>query len=211
MIEIVKKLDHQKAILKCNRCSSEYEAHFRDAAKSRCGHICNACKNSVAYMYEITQEKLIEEFTYNPETGVVTKNHLSHHFNIGDVMGHLHNQGYLSICIGNKSYLLHRIIWVMQTGEWPEQIDHINHNKTDNRWCNLREVGNRENLMNMSKKKNNSSGYTGIRISPKGKYWPHIMVNRKQIFLGSFDNLEDALEVRKEAEIKYGFHKNHGK
>ena len=64
--------------------------------------------------------------------------------------------------------------------------------------------------MNMSKKRNNTSGHTGVRVLPSGKYYAYIMVNRKQIPLGSYDLLDVAIKARKDAEIKYGFHVNHG-
>ena len=53
------------------------------------------------------------------------------------------------------------------------------------------------------KKKNNKTGYLGISITPYGKYRARIMVDRKEIRLGNYDNLEDAINARREAELKY--------
>ena len=63
--------------------------------------------------------------------------------------------------------LHHRICVLLHTGEWPElSVDHINHVKTDNRWCNLRQVTHSQNLANRPVKLNNT-GYRGvIQFSP---------------------------------------------
>ena len=71
----------------------------------------------------------------------------------------LNNGGYLEGKILGKYYKAHRVIWLWMTGEWPkEQVDHINHDRTDNRWCNLREASRLENYRNQSQYKNNKSG-----------------------------------------------------
>lgn len=64
--------------------------------------------------------------------------------------------------------------------------------------------------MNMQTRKNNTTGVQGVRTLPSGKFHAYIMVNRKQIALGSYDNISDATEARKNAEVLYGFHTNHG-
>ena len=112
--------------------------------------------------------------------------------------------------IGGKEYLAHRVIWMMQTGEWPVQIDHIDHDRSNNRWLNMRDVGSRENQMNMRLRRNNTSGVQGVRKLPSGKYQAFIMVNRKQVGLGSYKTLDEAAAARKAADVKYGFHVNHG-
>jgi len=62
----------------------------------------------------------------------------------------------------------------------------------------------------MGIRKNNSSGVQGVRILPSGKFCAYIMVNRKQISLGSYETIEEAATARKDAEALYGFHENHG-
>ena len=64
--------------------------------------------------------------------------------------------------------------------------------------------------MNMRIRKNNSTGVQGVRALSSGKFHAYIMVNRKQISLGSYENIGDATEARKNAEVLYGFHPNHG-
>lgn len=84
------------------------------------------------------------------------------------------------------------------------QVDHVNGDTLDNRKCNLRIVTNQQNSMNCSKPLNNTSGYKGVYFDKSRKKWvANIKVNRKTIFLGRFDNIEDAYKARLEAEEKY--------
>lgn len=100
----------------------------------------------------------------------------------------------------------------MVTGKFPEFIDHINHNKEDNRWENLREVTRTENNRNVPISKNNTTGITGISLhKPTKKYRAYISRGSKQIHLGLFESINDAVQVRQKALIDLGFHSNHGK
>ena len=89
-------------------------------------------------------------------------------------------------------------------------VDHINHNTLDNRKENLRICTQHQNTMNCSLSINNKSGCAGVSFSSKLNKWrSYIMVNRKQIHLGCFENIEDAISIRKEAEERYfGEYKN---
>ena len=105
---------------------------------------------------------------------------------------------------GNKIriILMHRLI----TQAPPDkQVDHINHNKLDNRKDNLRIVTNQENQMNRKIGKNNKSGILGVRRLRK-KWQAFIGVNGKTKILGLYKKKEDALEARKKAENKYFKH-----
>ena len=208
--QIKQKLTKHRAICECAQCNEDYECSIYDAAKSKVGHLCFACKTQISSLTEITQQALLNVFEYNPNTGDLLCKNDSLSGLQGDPVGYAHSQGYLSVAVGGSEYLVHRIIWLMQTGSWPVQIDHINHDRADNRWRNLREVESRDNQLNMGLRKNNSSGVQGIRVLPSGKFHAYIMVNRKQIALGSYDDIDEAISARKQAEIRYGFHKNHG-
>lgn len=121
------------------------------------------------------------------------------------------NRVYLS----GKLHLIHRVIWCHVYGEWPEKnlvIDHINGDEKDNRIQNLRLVTQSENKKNSSRPKSNTSGVIGVyKRRDNDKWTAEIQENYKKIFLGSFDSFEDAVKARKEAELKYGFHENHGR
>ena len=94
--------------------------------------------------------------------------------------------------------LMHRVI-----NNTPDdmQTDHINRNKLDNRKKNLRTVTTQQNQRNTNLSKNNTSGYIGVYLNKRVNKWmAYIWVNYKQIHLGYFKDIEDAIEVRKQAE-----------
>ncbi len=79
----------------------------------------------------------------------------------GKPVGGLDKQGYLVVGIRYRSYKLHRIIWLIQTGEWPpEDVDHCNRIAGDNRWCNLREATRSENSANSRARRSGPKGVT---------------------------------------------------
>ncbi len=161
----------------------------------------------------ITQNRLKELFSYNTETGVFTRL-IYKHYNAkaGDIAGSLDSRGYLNIAIDGFQYKSHNLAWLYVTNEWPEYIDHENHIKHDNRFCNLKSVTHKENLCNQLRSKANTSGVTGVYWDKQIKrFRARIKVNQKYIALGCYGNIEDAAKARKEAEIKYNFHENHGK
>lgn len=161
----------------------------------------------------LTQKELKSIFYYDPETGIFTRKiKLAQSSKTGEIVGVLTKSRHLKAAIRNKEYYLHRLAWFYMTGSWPkDQIDHINQNPGDNRFCNLRGVNNQENNKNQSLRITNKSGFTGINWDKETSKWTaRIMINYKTLFLGCYEGLDDAIEARKEANIKYGFHANHG-
>ena len=160
----------------------------------------------------LTYERAHELFYYNPETGFIhRKIYRSPNAKAGDRAGSK-THGYLEIAYNNRSYMVHRVIWLMIYGDWPEQIDHINHDRSDNRIENLRSVTPLENKRNNTKQKNNGSGLSGVRWdATRGKWEAYIHVHKKKIFLGRYSSLLDAVCSRKAAENLYGFHPNNGR
>lgn len=109
-----------------------------------------------------------------------------------------------------KRVPMHRLI--MGVGDYKESngtivIDHINHNRSDNRKNNLRICTPAQNGINKKLKKTSSTGYTGVYYTnPKknGKKWvARIAINHKNLYLGRYENIEEAIAARKEAEKKY--------
>lgn len=123
------------------------------------------------------------------------------------------SHGYFYGRIFGKRHSAHRVIMAMNTGVWPlEDVDHINGCRSDNRMINLRSVSRKENARNASKSKRNKSGYVGVSWSKKDKRWrAGICVDGKELYLGNFVNIEEAVAARCRANEKYGFSKNHGK
>lgn len=97
-----------------------------------------------------------------------------------------------------KRVLIGRFIMVPQEDK---VVDHINGNVLDNRKINLRACTRFENQRNRTKlNKNSTSGYRGITWDKERKKWvAQLSLNYKHIFLGRFEDLEDAREVVKEA------------
>ena len=119
--------------------------------------------------------------------------------------------------IFNRTFLAHRVCWALHYGSWPtDQIDHINGNPFDNRIENLRNVSNRENNRNKGltrgKERKNTSGRIGVYWVKKTRRWcAQIVVNGKQIGLGTFVDFDAACAARAAAEKEHGFHPNHGR
>lgn len=119
--------------------------------------------------------------------------------------------GYLCGRINRKTYYAHRIAWKWCYGTEPQFLDHINHDRTDNRIANLRAVSKQENCKNVSKGKRNTSGHVGVIWDKRRGYWvAAIKINGKNIHLGRFVDKSDAVDARKNAERRFGFHENHG-
>jgi hypothetical protein len=121
--------------------------------------------------------------------------------------------GYRKISIMAYDYKAHHIAWTMTKGFWPEdEIDHVNGNRSDNRFSNLRNVIRLENMKNKKRGSNNKTGVIGVHWNAASKKWAAaISVNRVQYHLGCYETIELAVQVRKAAEIHYGFHINHGR
>lgn len=117
----------------------------------------------------LTQDRLKELLSYNPETGVFTCAKKSVHRNVGDVVGGF-SLGYLVCLLEGKQYKLHRLAFLYMTGDFPSKaLDHINGDRADNRWCNLREATVIENGRNRKIDYNNSTGVKGL-YHRKGRY-----------------------------------------
>lgn len=150
----------------------------------------------------ITQERLKQLVSYNPDTGEFARSiKTTHNAKVTSISG----DGYYRITLDNKRYRAHRLAWLYVYGYFPTQIDHINGNKLDNRIENLRIANASENGQNISKpNKNNHLGIRGVRKhSLVNKYQARIKINRKEIYLGLFDTIEDAIEAYENAKSKY--------
>lgn len=168
----------------------------------------------------ITQEQFKRLFHYDPMTGIFKRLYTKkcvRKRNAADAgYQQINARGYKCVRVwvpGIGEYLAHRLAWLYMTGSFPKaQIDHINHDATDNRWKNLREATNQQNMKNKSISSYNKSGLTGVVWRDKRKKWSsQITVNYKQIHLGMFDNFLDAACARKCAEKIHNFHPNHGR
>tara|TARA_R110000787_G_scaffold4219_2_gene16338 strand:+ start:201 stop:752 length:552 start_codon:yes stop_codon:yes gene_type:complete len=124
----------------------------------------------------------------------------------------VHIEGYLCGMVLGRRYLAHRVAWLLAKGAWPkDEIDHKNHDRTDNRLKNLRAVTRAENAKNLGMYAANKSGCTGVYwFEPTKKWLVKISVKGRVKHIGYFKELSDAIAARVEAQAKFGFHKNHG-
>ena len=98
--------------------------------------------------------------------------------------------GYIRIHIGGKKYRVHRLIMMAFVGESDQDVDHINRNKTDNRFENLRYCTRCENQWNRESV-DNAKGYYSFR----NKWKATITINNKHKHLGLFEKEEDARQA----------------
>jgi hypothetical protein len=159
----------------------------------------------------ITQAELKELLKYNPETGVFTRLTNKGGKKAGTVAGYLGGRGYMEITANGKIYKSHRLAFIYMTGSAPDEVDHINHIRTDNRWSNLTRSTRIENSRNLSISKRNKSGFIGVCwCKALSKWQSTIMTHRKSKHLGYFHKLSDAVLARVNADKEYDYHPNHG-
>lgn len=122
-----------------------------------------------------------------------------------DHAGCINVQGYRQIGFKGVLYKAHRLAWFIYYNEQPPKvIDHINGDKTDNRIVNLRKCTYSQNNMNSKINSRNKSGTTGVSFNKNsGKWQSNIHVGKKNTYLGIFDNINDAIKARKDAEKKH--------
>lgn len=162
----------------------------------------------------ITFSRLLELVEYDNETGIMVS--------IADrsaargcgrmvkkcqILGRPNKKGYLQTTIDRKTYLIHRLAWLYETGSFPSyQLDHIDGNRANNAFINLRECIQSENNQNVIKtKKSCTSGHVGVCYAQsKGCWIAYLKLAEKQIQKFA-KNEQDAILAR--AELKKQFHK----
>lgn len=108
----------------------------------------------------------------------------------------------------------HRVAWAMETGKWPDgQIDHIDGNRTNNTFSNLREVDRAENAKNSGLRATKLSGLPkGVFRNPSGSANPYkaqIVVSGRAIHLGTFKTPSLAQKAYADATVRFGFSMRH--
>ena len=150
-------------------------------------------------------ELLREFFDYNPETGILKwKWRDVRHFELERYsrtwnkqfaykdVGWINANGYLATRIQGPSFLVQRVIWKLVTGdEPPELIDHIDGNKTNNRWKNFREANSKQSAHNQGIRSSNTSGYRGV-LNRNNRFMARVMIDGKFKSIGTFSTGEEA-------------------
>ncbi len=160
----------------------------------------------------ITQERLKELVRYEPETGVFIRLENRGRLKKGDEAGGIDAEGYRRLTIDGRSYKAHRLAFMYMTGRFPNQhTDHIDQDRQNNKFSNLREATPQQNSRNKKRQSSNLSGFTGVGWRNDLSIWrARIYHKNKNVNLGTFDKLSDAVLARLNAEEEYGYHANHG-
>ena len=117
--------------------------------------------------------------------------------------------GYCAGKLNGKYLSAHRAAFAVMTGSVPSgDIDHIDGNRLNNRWGNLRVVTRSENCSNRAMHKNNTSGEVGVSFDSKSRKW---RAKIRGSVIGLFDDFSDAATARRLAvAIDGGFTERHG-
>ncbi len=150
-----------------------------------------------------TQERLLQLFTYDPETGVLTRKEATKGYPGNRPITRKNHAGYIVTMVDGTTYRVHRLIWVMVHGDVENVIDHVNHDTGDNRLVNLRACNQHQNGGN---KRSNRNRYKGITFCKYTSRWrAQISVRERHFCLGRYDTEEEAaLAYNNAARLFFG-------
>lgn len=161
----------------------------------------------------ISLSRLKELLHYDPETGHITwRVNRCRMAKAGQRAGTLNKYGYIMLHVEGRMYSAHRLAVFYMTGSWPpEQVDHINGVRNDNRYVNLRCAPMKLNLLNRKRYATSTSGHKGVTWHPKlGKWRVRVQKFGKRYSLGCYNTLDEARAAYEAgAKAVYGeFHRD---
>ena len=164
---------------------------------------------------------LRERYIYDPETGKITcRTKFNYRVKVGEEPGYqCKTDGYRRFMVEGARVLAHRIAWYLHTGEDPGEmeVDHINRDRSDNRFCNLRLVDRTQQSYNFTPHRKRHHGLPPhVHPAPdgrggyqEGRYRVNIRYRGKNLQAKGTFTLEEATEfadlVRQEAHGEYRF------
>lgn len=172
-------------------------------------------------MSEVSQplpEYLRQRLRYEPETGKLYWRPYEPHGSSWnsqwagrEAFTAIDGRGYPHGTLDGHRHRAHRVIWAMAYGDWPEEIDHDDHDRTNNRLGNLLDCDRAYNMLNQAMPRNNTSGVVGVSWHKDRQKW-QVSIRARGVnrYLGIFGDFDAAVRRRKAAEFAYGFHANHG-
>lgn len=198
---------------KCEECGSDNRIQrYKDL-----GFFCGKCRHMLdrhGYIKDVHRRtpNKIELFNDRAELittdndGNITSRFIIDHEAVPMVIKHKWGENGVYCRTGTFQISLHRILTLESNELYNTDIvvDHINKNTFDNRFSNLRITDNTNNVRNSSIGKNNTSGIVGVSYrKDRNKWRAFIMVDKKQISLGLYENIDQAIKARLEGELKY--------
>ena len=160
-------------------------------------------------MNEIPLESMMEFVHYDRESGkLFWKKNIGTTGRAGQEAGALHHTGYKTIGFMGVRYNVHRVIWSIETGQTKfGEVDHINGDRKDNRFSNLRLVTRSGNQQNKAVNSNNTSGHTGVTKARNGRF--RVTITKDRVRYGAhYETFEKACRAYR--ELKYMLHDEHG-
>jgi hypothetical protein len=168
----------------------------------------------VIFKTSVSADQVRALLNYDPETGVFTwrprENPSQSNWNerwSGKRAGTKSSFGYRDICLNSAVYKEHRLAFLWMTGRWPEaDIDHVDMNRDNNAWLNLREASRSQNHGNRKVRRDSATGVKGVYYDKKlNKYVAYIKLTGGKKHLGCFVNQSDAAaEYAKNARSLFG-------
>lgn len=155
---------------------------------------------------QLTAERAGELLVYDPESGDLRwKVSPTNRIPAGSLICSRNAGGYIRFMLDERSYMAHRVAWLLKTGEWPDnQVDHKNGIRSDNRWSNLRAATGTQNNANARIYRNNTSGFKGVIWDKRKQKWrAYIQFRGKVRRLGAHPSREAAGQAYALAAKKY--------
>ncbi len=161
----------------------------------------------------LTKDQLARCLHYDQDTGTfIWRSHLGKgRRKAGSIAGTITRYGYRYMRLLGYQYAAHRLAWLYTYEEWPRgQLDHINGERDDNRISNLRIVSMGENHRNASLSRRHKNGIIGVSYRKADARWEATIGGCQENYLGRFIDFFEACCARKSAEVRLGYHQNHG-
>lgn len=149
----------------------------------------------------MTREELKTLLHYNLQTGVFTWLAARNSGRNGQIAGTRRLDGYWMIMLKRTHHFAHRLAFLYMTGAMPRgEVDHINGERADNKWANLRDCTREQNRKNLRLYKSSTTGVPGVSWHKhRGKWHARIGKDGKRISLGYFAEIDAAIAARREA------------
>lgn len=143
---------------------------------------------------KITHKRLLELLDYNPEIGLFRwRQQRSWRAPVGSVAGVVDRHGHRTMMVDQERFMAHRLAWFYVYQEWPpNEIDHINGLRDDNRILNLRLAVRWQQRGNQKRRADNRSGFKGVKRAGKNSWIARCRIHGKEYTKCGFRSPEDA-------------------